>query len=71
MFVGIISIFGLPTKKWTGTMLKRRRTVVIVVGREGANATVVVCYDRRALRALLLSYERLKHNMSIFVLETK
>jgi len=40
--------------------LKWRRTVLLLMRREGASATVVVCYDKRAQIAILLSYIRPK-----------
>jgi len=41
-------------------MLKRRRTVLILAGREGASVVVVVCYDRGVGRGVVSRYGRLK-----------
>jgi len=46
-----VSIFGLPTKHLEN-MAQRRRTVLCFIHVKGANATDVVCYDRRARSAL-------------------
>jgi len=49
-----VSIFGLPTKL-AENMPKWRRTVLLLVGREGASMTVVI---RSALHANSLSLSR-------------